>query len=220
MPETRPVEYTTAQGGVIKMAKRKCKHCKEYVETWVTLPVGTFCTVDHAMLFAGEVRKKQQAKQLAKVKRDNLAVEKVKRAKHKEAKERVKPKAKWLAELQAVFNKYVRLRDSHLGCISCDKPKDWQGQWHASHYYSRGHSSALRFNLWNVHKSCSVCNSHLSGNIGEYTPAIIEKIGQERFDYLLKHKSDITNFDIEWIKRAIKITKKAIKRVEERRPTD
>lgn len=155
--------------------------------------------------------KHTREKQLAKVKREQKSQDKVKRDKLKEAKERVKPKSKWLAELQAVFNKYIRLRDSHLGCISCDKPKDWQGQWHASHYYSRGHSSALRFNLWNVHKSCSVCNSHLSGNIGEYTPKLIEKIGQERFDYLLEHKSDITNFDIEWIRRAIKITKKAIK---------
>jgi hypothetical protein len=129
-------------------------------------------------------------------------------------KRKVKTKTKWLAEFQALFNKYVRLRDSHLGCISCDKTKDWQGQWHASHYYSRGHSSSLRFNLWNVHKSCSVCNSHLSGNIGEYTPAIIEKIGRGRFDYLLSHKSDITSFDIDWLERAIKITRKAIKRKE------
>lgn len=156
------------------------------------------CSTDHA-------KAKREAKEAKVIKKRNTDLRK-----------KVKTKAKWLAELQAVFNRYVRLRDAHLGCISCGKPKDWQGQWHASHYYSRGHSSALRFNLWNVHKSCSVCNSHLSGNIGEYTPAIIEKVGQIRFDYLLRHKSDVTSFDIEWIKRAIKITKKAIKLKEAR----
>ena len=88
--------------------------------------------------------------------------------KHKERKASLKPKSKWLSELQAVFNKYIRLRDHLDGCISCDKGSLWHGQWHASHYYSRGHSSSLRFNLWNVHKSCSVCNSHLSGNIGNH----------------------------------------------------
>ena len=66
--------------------------------------------------------------------------------------------------------------------------------------------------MWNVHKQCSVCNNHLSGNIGEYTPRLIEKIGQEKFDRLLRHKYETKSFDIEWIKRAIKICRKAVKR--------
>ena len=146
----------------------------------------------------------EKAKRLAK---DAKAVKK----RNIDFKQSVKTKAKWLEELQIVFNQYVRLRDINDGCISCDKPKDWIGQWHASHYYSRGHSSSLRFNLNNVHKSCSVCNSHLSGNIGEYKPRIIDKIGLEKFNQITSIKSDIKTFDIDWIKRAIKITRRAIK---------
>ena len=130
----------------------------------------------------------------------------------KERREAVKRKSEWLADLQALFNKYVRLRDVAEGCISCDKPPEWPGQWHASHYFSRGHSSALRYNLWNCHKSCSVCNNHLSGNKDGYTPSIIFKIGATRFEWLVRHKADNTCHSIDWIKRAIPITKKAIKR--------
>jgi hypothetical protein len=151
-----------------------------------------------------------------KVKQSQVKAEKEFKAETRKRKAAIKPKSKWLTELQSLFNKYVRLRDINDGCISCDKDQFWQGQWHCSHYYSRGHSSALRFNLLNCHKSCSVCNNHFSGNIGEYTPRIIDKIGQDNFNLLLQHKSDVRSYDIEWIKRAIKITKKAIKRLEKR----
>jgi hypothetical protein len=187
-------------------SKRKCKFCKEYIpaESGVKLPVGFFCNQSHVMSFIHEKQAKQRKKAVVdkgKAARKDLAARKL----------AIKPKSKWLSELQAVFNQYVRLRDCDFGCISCDKPFDWHGQFHASHYYSRGHSSGLRFNLWNVHKSCSVCNSHLSGNIGEYTPRLIKKIGQDRFDYLLEHKSDLSSYDVEWIKRAIKICRLKIK---------
>jgi len=127
-----------------------------------------------------------------------------------------KTKAQWAKEAQAVFNKYVRLRDRHDGCISCDKPASWHGQWHASHFYSRGHSSGLRFNLWNVVKSCSVCNSHLSGNIGEYRPRLIDKIGQARYDWLLEHKSDLADHSIDYLRRVKAIFTERCKRIERR----
>ena len=97
-----------------------------------------------------------------------------------------------------------------------DKPFNWHGQWHASHYFSRGHSSSLRFNLWNLHKSCSECNNAKSGNIAMYTPRLIEKIGQERFDYMMSVKSNVTRYDVEYIKRGIKVARRAIKRLEKR----
>jgi hypothetical protein len=128
-------------------------------------------------------------------------------------KESVKPRSKWLQEAQQAVNQYVRLRDRKEPCISCDKPSCWDGQWHCSHYYSCGHSSKLRFNLWNMNKSCSVCNTHLSGNIGEYTPRLIAKIGQARYDYLLERKSDIVRYDVEYLKRLKNVFKQKIKKL-------
>jgi len=84
------------------------------------------------------------------------------------------------AKAQKAFNEFIRLRDAALGCISCDKPSDWAGQWHASHFKTVGARPDLRFNEDNCHKACSVCNNYLSGNIGPYTLALERKIGSER----------------------------------------
>jgi hypothetical protein len=103
----------------------------------------------------------------------------------KAAKERIKPKGQYMREAQASFNAWVRLRDAALGCVSCDKPAAWSGQWHASHFRSVGSSPEHRFNPANVHKACSVCNNHLSGNILGFTPELIRRIGAEAVEILL-----------------------------------
>ena len=196
--------------------KRKCKYHGTFTETFIQVPAGVFCTRDAAYLFARGKQEKEQARLIAKLKRSQISNHKAERKAHKEAKERIKPKSKWLSELQAIVNKCVRLRDTNLGCVSCDKNTNWDGQWHAGHYYSRGHSSSLRFNLHNIHKQCSVCNNYLSGNIGEYTSELINRIGQDKFDYLLANKSKVASYDVEWIKRAIKVARKGVKRYEKR----
>lgn len=101
------------------------------------------------------------------------------------AKERVKPKGQYMREAQAAFNAWVRLRDAALGCVSCNKPATWSGQWHASHFRSVGSSPEHRFNPLNVHRACSVCNNHLSGNILGYQPELIRRIGLEAVEALL-----------------------------------
>jgi len=184
------------------MPKRKCKECKEYVSEFIKLPAGVFCNMDHAIEFANAKAKKTK--------------EKAFKAETRARKEKAKSVSDWCGDLQAIVNKYVRLRDAKEGCISCDKPSSWGGQWHCSHYFSRGHSSSLRFNLWNMHKSCSVCNSHLSGNIEQYTPRLIEKIGDDRYQFLVERKSDVARYEIDYLKRAIKVARKAVKRLERR----
>jgi len=84
------------------------------------------------------------------------------------------------AKAQKSFNEYIRLRDIDLPCISCDKPKDWRGQWHAGHYKTVGARPNFRFNELNVHKQCSQCNNFLSGNLAMYRIGLIAKIGEEK----------------------------------------
>ena len=77
------------------------------------------------------------------IKEVNLAkarksLDQVGRADIKVRKEALKTRADHAQEAQAVINRYVRLRDVHLGCISCDKPASWGGQWHCSHFRSVG----------------------------------------------------------------------------------
>ena len=91
------------------------------------------------------------------------------------------------AKAQKAFNEFIRLRDTSLGCISCDKPKDWGGQWHASHWKSRGARPDLAFNEDNVHKACSICNNWLSGNVGNFKESLLLKIGKDRVERLEKN---------------------------------
>ncbi|UZJ58577.1 recombination protein NinG [Pseudomonas sp. KU26590] len=139
----------------------------------------------------------------------------VERKEIKVRKEKLKSKSDYAKEAQAVINRYVRLRDAHLGCISCSKPATWGGQWHCSHFRSVGAAPHIRFNLWNMNKSCSQCNSHLSGNLAGYRPALIEKIGQERVDWLECNQA-IARHDIPYLKRLKAIFTKKSKRLEER----
>ena len=131
----------------------------------------------------------------------------------KDRREAAKPRAKWLAECQAIVNKMVRLRDAGRGCISCDRPASWGGQWHASHLRSVGAASAVRFHLWNIHKGCSICNNHLSGNIAEYLPRVRARIGDEKVDWLYA-QNDLVRHDVAYLARFKAVMGKRLKRME------
>ena len=185
-------------------SKKKCRYCKTYapVAQGKIVPLGFFCSVDCAAEHGRQGAKKAAQKQFKK--------------ELKQYREKSKTLSQWLNELQALVNKYVRLRDINDGCISCDKDANWQGQWHASHYHPRGRAGAIRFNLWNLHKACSICNNHLSGNLTAYRPRLEQKIGPERLAWIDKHQYDIARYDVEYIKKAIRVAKKAVKRIERR----
>lgn len=116
---------------------------------------------------------------------------------------------------ERAVNSYVRERDRHLGCVSCDKPANWDGQWHASHFRSVGAASAVRYNLWNIHKSCWICNKLYSGRIDQYEPVLVQRIGQKRVDWL-KSQNQITRYSREWLERVARIFNKKTKRLKAR----
>lgn len=143
------------------------------------------------------------------------ALDQIERKDIKVRKEKLKSRADHAKEAQAVINRYVRLRDAHLGCISCDKPATWGGQWHCSHFRSVGAAAHLRFNLWNMNKSCSQCNAHLSGNIMVYRPRLVEKIGAEKVEWL-ECNQDLVRHEIPYLKRLKAVFTKKAKRLEAR----
>lgn len=133
----------------------------------------------------------------------------------KRRKEALKSERDWLNECQVIANRYARVRDRNDGCISCDKPASWDGQWHGSHFRSVGAASAVRLNLWNIHKACSVCNNWLSGNIGEFTPRLVEKIGQDKVEWL-KSQNAVTRYGAEYLKRYKAVIGKRLRRMEKK----
>lgn len=187
------------------VGKRKCPHCGEYnrPDDGVLINNRLYCDISHATAYGIKNKPKGKA-----------VIQKAENKRIRKRKQELKTATQWLDELQTIVNKIVRLRDKHLGCISCDKPSTWGGQWHAGHFYPRGRCGAIRFNLWNIHKQCSVCNNHLSGNLTACKPRLIEKIGIDRFNYLELHQNDIKKWDIDYIKKGIRVAKKALKRIE------
>jgi len=84
------------------------------------------------------------------------------------------------AKAQKSVNEFIRLRDANLPCVSCDKPADWGGQWHAGHYKTTAARPDLRFNEDNISKQCAQCNTFLSGNLAMYRITLVERIGLDR----------------------------------------
>lgn len=84
------------------------------------------------------------------------------------------------AKATKVFNAYIRERDKGKPCVSCGS----YNTAHASHFYSGGHYSGLKFNEDNVHSACVRCNTFLHGNLNEYRIRLIKRIGLERVEKL------------------------------------
>ncbi|MBF8746881.1 recombination protein NinG [Pseudomonas monteilii] len=191
---------------MIQVKPKKCRApgCgKPFKPTMTTQKV---CSIACAKAMAKDPKlQKIAAKAITKQARQDL----------QERREKLKSRAEYAKDAQAAINRYVRLRDAHLGCISCSKPASWQGQWHCSHFRSVGAAPHLRFNLWNMNKSCSACNNFLSGNIMVYRPALIEKIGQAKVDWL-ECNSDVARHDIPYLRRVKAVFSKKARRLEKR----
>ena len=178
---------------------KKCRSCKSEFESRNSLD--RYCKWQCALTDVRDKRIKKEKKEF--------------HAETRRRKQEMKTRSDWLREAQTEVNKYVRIRDRGKLCISCGKPDNGQHQRHASHYQSTASNSALRFNLRNIHASCMQCNTHLSGNIGEYTPRLIKKIGQEKYDWLLTQNHTV-KYEIEYLQRLKKVFAKR-SRIKDRR---
>lgn len=185
------------------MKRTRCPHCKGKLEAGQRIHPA--CIDGYADAQAEKAKRTAEKKAIAEAK--------VQRVEIKRRKEAIKSRKQWEDECQAIINKIARLRDKDDGCISCDKPSTWGGQWHGSHFRSRGAASAIRFNLWNIHKSCSICNNHLSGNLEGYLPRIIQKIGIEKVEWL-QGQNQVVKYDIDYLKRLKEVMGKKLKRME------
>ena len=164
---------------------KTCAHCKrQYTPRPLAQPFEKWCSLDCGVELGRERMEKAKAMRQAKETR--------------EARVRLKPRSKWLQEAQAAFNAYIRERDANQPCISCQRHHT--GQYHAGHYRSVGAMPSLRFNAWNIHKQCSACNNHQSGNLIDYRVNLIHKIGQGRVDWL-EGPQETRNMDIVYLRR-------------------
>ncbi|WP_272668177.1 recombination protein NinG [Providencia sp. PROV117] len=166
---------------MVNPRRRRCKICREWFHP--KYENIEWCSPEHGAKLAIKRRSKEREKLEAKLKKERQQKEKESRDKLKIRKLAVKPLKYFTQQAQNAFNAYIRYRDRNEPCISCERFHE--GQYHAGHYRTTGANPELRFNEDNCHKQCAPCNNHLSGNIEKYTPNLIAKIGQERFDILM-----------------------------------
>lgn len=148
---------------------RKCKVCGTVFQK--KTPLHCLCSGACATKHLIAQNEKKKERELKESKRET-----------KSKLEAIKPRSKWLSEAQAIFNKFIRLRDEKLPCISCGRFHT--GQYHAGHYRTVGSAAHLRFHEQNCHKQCAPCNNHLSGNIINYRTGLIKKIGIDAVEAL------------------------------------
>lgn len=163
----------------MRLRQRKPKSCRECGETYAPRNAGqTACTPACALRQATKRRQRYELKA---------------------RKAAIKNRTEWLKEAQDSFNRYIRIRDSLLPCISCGQPPGI-GQRHASHYRSRAAAGQLRYHLKNTNASCSQCNHFKSGNVVEYRIGLVRKYGEEAVKGL-ENDSRPANYSIEYLKR-------------------
>lgn len=130
---------------------------------------------------------------------------------------KVKPKKKeelktvrdWMNEAQAMFNKYIRLRDKGRPCVSCLKP--YQDNFQAGHFYSSGGHKVITFNELNVFSQCVQCNMHLSGNLNEYRKNITKRITPYQLEVLDSLAHETKKYTVDELRNLIELYKEKIK---------
>ena len=146
---------------------KKCKVCgTKFKPTYssVQMVCSPKCAIDYK-----KVTKAKNEKILDKAKKERKEVSDMKKS---------------MKNTEVQVHKFVRERDKGKPCISCGKPHDDSFQ--AGHLFSRKQFNSLRYDLDNIHAQCQHCNLRLEGNVAEYTLRLPERIGQKRFDRLVK----------------------------------
>ena len=153
------------------MKPKKCKVCKvSFVPTKPLQAVCDFgCAIELNLINRQKKENKEKKEKNAEIRKARAAI-------------KDKDRRAWLKEAQVAFNKWIRVRDRELPCISCNRFHG--GQNHAGHYLPTSTRSSLRFHPDNVHLQCQPCNCHLHGNIVPYRQELLRRIGAERLEFL------------------------------------
>lgn len=115
-------------------------------------------------------------------------------------------------DLVRELHKFIKLRDSINGwgnCISCDTPTPAKGG-NAGHFLPSTYT-ALKFDANNIHLQCVACNVWRRGNIVEYRPRLIKKIGKEAVEDLEARRHDGLKQSRDWYENMIKIYQSKVK---------
>jgi hypothetical protein len=167
----------------------RCKNCKEKFE-----PIRfnhKYCLKDECVrAFVAETKEKMWKQTKTRMKNE------------------LKTTSDWMKEAQKVFNQYIRLRDKHKPCVSCDSKLGVK--FDAGHYFSSGHK-AVTFDEDNVHGQCVACNQYKHGNLLNYQIGIEKRIGADRLLTLHEKAYQTRKYSADELQQLIKTYKQKIK---------
>lgn len=141
------------------MKEKKCKVCLDKFTPvqFAQIVCNYKCAIQHSKNL-----KKQKEQKEWKVEKSIL-------------KDKLKTLGQFEADAKKSFQKWVRIRDSTMPCISCGvKETDL---FDGGHYFKAELFSGLIFDERNCHKQCRKCNRFLNGNELQYRSGLILRYG-------------------------------------------
>ena len=166
----------TADTSTAKLRKPKCKGCGERKEPF--RPFAEVCSPACAETYVLLTREKEARAAAKRV-----------LAEDRERKEKIKSRSEHIAELQVIFNRFIRARDIAAGhnCIDCDKPFEPGkpgGSIDAGHYLARSVAPHLRFDERNVFAQRKNCNMPGGTTRAAFRAGVERRIGTEALEAL------------------------------------
>ena len=114
-----------------------------------------------------------------------------------------------LSNTKTIVHKFVRERDKYKPCISCGA--EWNHNFQAGHFYPAGSFETLKFNIDNINGQCEQCNLYKSGNFENYSLNLPKRIGQNRYEELVKLAEIDKHFSKVWTVEKLKEIQKNLK---------
>ncbi len=189
--------------------RTRCPHCKAKLDPGQRI---------HQECIAPWADAQQAKKERAEAKAARMAA-RVERAETRRRKEAIKPRSKWLAECQAIVNRYVRLLalSRGEGCFTCgaSPQQKFGGTYDAGHFRSVGSAPHLRFWIPQIKLQCIPCNRHKGGMALAFRRGLSRDHGEE-WVTRLEAMQHIAKFDVEYLKRFKAVMSKRLRRMERR----
>lgn len=158
-----------------KVRRKRCKSCNElFKPTYSTLQVCCSPKCAHKYSKQKDKERKEKEKEML----EKLEIDKKARTSLGALKK----------QTQLLFNKYIRMRDKGLPCISENIP--YKSDFQAGHCFPVGSFEGLRYDFDNVHGQSIQGNIYLEGNHVNYMINLPKRIGLERFKALVERAED------------------------------
>lgn len=196
---------------IAKLPKhRNCKVCNERFKPEAVYQ--WWCNEEHRVEYAVLIMKDKRRRDQASELKRRQEKEREERKELKVRKINAQPKKYWIKQAQQAVNAFVRARDSNLPCVSCGTTS--AAQWDAGHYRTTAAAPQFRFDPRQIHKQCSVCNQHKSGNIVPYRVELIKRIGIEAVE-AIENNHERRSYTVEELKGIRDYYRLELKRLKE-----